>query len=114
MGVKNAAGSKRKAPVGKPGPVGSTKKARVQQEDRMDVDGDSDVSDSDMDDFSDDSEDGGVKLTPAPKKRKESEDKGRNGRQSDKNGDASKREPESNSMRARDPMYTLFFFPHAG
>lgn len=111
MGVKNAAGSKRKAPVGKSGPVGSPKKARLQQ-DRMDVDGDSDVSDSDMDDFSDDSEDGGVKLTPAPKKRKEGDDKGRNGRPADKGDRAPNREPESNSTRVpptpRDPSPTHY------
>lgn len=74
MGVKNGAGAKRKAPAGKPGPVGSPKKARLQA-DRMDVDSDSDAaSDTDMDDFSDDSEDGGAKLTPAPKKKKTEKD----------------------------------------
>lgn len=96
MGVKNAAGAKRKAPVGRSGPVGSPKKARLQP-DRMDVDGDSDAvsdSDSDMDDFSDDSEDGGVKLTPAPKgKPREREDKGKKGKLGDKKSAAPK-EPE--------------------
>ena len=100
MGVKNAAGAKRKAPVSRSGPVGSPKKARI-QEDRMDVDDDSDAaSDSDMDDFSSDSEDGGVKLTPAPKKHepREKQGKGKKGKLEDKKPVPSK-EPEK-GMRA--------------
>ena len=101
MVVKNAAGAKRKAPVSRSGPVGSAKKART-QEDRMDVDGDSGTaSDSDMDDFSSDSEDGGVKLTPAPRKSKprEKEEKGKKGKLGDKKYFPPK-EPEK-GMRAR-------------
>ncbi|SPN96788.1 related to PUF6 Member of the PUF protein family [Cephalotrichum gorgonifer] len=101
MGVKDAAGAKRKAPVGRSGPGGSSKKARIQKADRMDVDGESDPasdSDSDMDDFSSDSDDGGVKLTPAPKekgKKKEHKTE-KNG---DKNGEkkAEKKNGASNS-----------------
>lgn len=106
MGVKNAAGAKRKAPVGRSGPVGSPKKARLQA-DRMDIDGDSDAasdSDSDMDDFSDDSDDGGVKLTPAPKnKPREKEEKGRKEKAGDRKAGDKKsshsKEPEK-GMRA--------------
>lgn len=108
MGVKNAAGAKRKAPVGRSGPVGSPKKARLHG-DRMDVDADSDAvsdSDSDMDDFSDDSEDGGVKLTPAPKSKPwEKEGKGKKGKLPDKKSFAQK-EPE----KGMKPPSALFRF----
>lgn len=76
MAVKNAAGAKRKAPVGRSGPVGSPKKARLQEGRKAKVSDPDPASDSDMDDFSTDSEDGGAKLTPAPKPAREKEGRG--------------------------------------
>lgn len=76
----------------------------------MDVDGDSDAandSDSDMDDFSDDSEDGGVKLTPAPKAKKQREEKevkGKKGKLGDQKHFPQK-EPEK-GMWARGCVFT--------